>query len=121
MNNRIRCRSATRQDVTYFYPDIKHSFKAIVAEDDDGLLGIGGVYYDGLNVVAFSTFKPEIEKYPLAKARGTLKIMEIVKSKPCVAVASDKIEGSEKLLKRLGWEHVEGRIYKWNHSAPHSK
>ena len=90
-----------------------HTFKAWVAEDETGLLGIGGVYYDGEFVVAFSRFDPDIEKYPLAKARGLKKIMEIVKDKPCVAVADDKFPGSGKLLERIGFQHIEGNVYKW--------
>lgn len=88
-------------------------------ENEEKLLGIGGVYYDGDFIIAFSRFDPELRKYPLAMARGTKKIMEIVKDKSCLAIADESIEGSSKLLERLGFKPIDGhnpkggRVYKW--------
>ena len=111
--SRLKYRPATREDIDLFYPNLKHTFKAWVVENDERPLGIGGVYYDGDFIIAFSRFDPELRKHPLAMARGTMKIMEIVRDKPCLAIADENIPGSEELLKRLGFKPIEGRVYKW--------
>ena len=109
----LKYRPATRGDIELFYPALKHTFKAWVVENDERPLGIGGVYYDGDFVFAFSRFDPELRKYPLAMARGAKKIMEIVKDKPCLAIADENIPGASKLLERLGFKSIDGHIYKW--------
>lgn len=109
----LRFRPATGQDIKKFYPDLRHTFRAWVAEDETGVLGIGGVYYDGPYIIAFSRFEPGLEKYPLGKARGLKKIMEIVKDRHCIAIADEKFRDAPGLLERIGFKHVEGRVYKW--------
>lgn len=109
----LRYRPATRDDILLFYPDLKHTFRAWVVENEEKVLGVGGVYYEGEFIIAFSRFEPELDKYPLAKARGLKKIMEIVGDKSCVAVADEKFPGSGKLLERIGFRHIEGNVYKW--------
>jgi hypothetical protein len=112
---------ATRKDLEVFYPhDFPWTFKAVAARivDADGgeeTVGIGGVYYDRNNVVAFSSFDPKIDAFPVAKARGVMKVMEIVRNRPCVAIASEDHPGAPKLLERLGFEQLDGRIYRWKH------
>lgn len=113
MRKSLNYRPATRQDIDFFYPDLKHTFKAWVVENEEKVLGIGGVYYDGGFIIVFSRFDPELDKYPLAKARGLKKIMEIVGGKTCLAIADEKFPGSTKLLERIGFKHVDGRVYKW--------
>ena len=113
----IKYRPATRSDIQFFYPQMTHTFKAWVAEDDEGVLGIGGVYYQGEYIIAFSRFDKDIEKYPLAKARGLKKIMEIVKDKPCIAIADERFPGAPELLERIGFKHLDGRVYQWTPST----
>lgn len=115
---------ATRKDLAVFYPDnFPWTFKAIAARLVDGekeeTLGVGGVYYDRNNVIAFSSFDPKIDEFPVAKVRGVLKVMEIVRARPCVAMASADHPGAPKLLERLGFEHIEGPYYKWAKHSPH--
>ncbi len=105
---------ATRQDIEQFYgPGFKWTFRAYAARDEDQTLGVGGIYYDGEYIIVFSSFKPEIEKYPLAKARGLKKIMEIVGDRECYAIADANFPSAPELLERIGFEHVEGRIFRW--------
>ena len=113
----LNFRPATAQDIRFFYPELRFTFRAWVAEDETGLLGIGGVYYDGNNTVAFSRYDEEINKYRLAKAQGLKKIMEIVGDRSCLAIADPNIPGSENLLERVGFKHIEGRVYKWMSST----
>ena len=109
----LRYRPATRLDIQLFYPNLTHTFRAWVVENEDRVLGVGGVYYDGDFIIVFSRSEPELDKYPLAKARGLKKIMEIVGDKTCLAIADEKFPGSTKLLERIGFKHIEGRVYKW--------
>lgn len=117
---------ATRADIDVFYPtDFPWTFKAVAARlvqdgEPEKTLGVGGVYYDRNYVVAFSSFDPEIDKYPVAKVRGVMKVMEIVKTRPCVAVASSDHPGAPKLLERLGFENIEGPYYRWVTRSQHS-
>lgn len=113
MTKRLKYRPATRQDIDSFYPNLKHTFKAYVVENDKKVLGIGGIYYEGDFIIVFSRFDPELKKYPLAMARGAKKVMEIVGGKTCLAIADENIPESENLLRRLGFRHIEGRVYKW--------
>ena len=112
----LNYRPATREDILLFYPDQTHTFKAWVVENDEKVLGVGGVYYAGDYIVAFSRSEPELDKYPLAKARGLKKIMEIVGDKSCLAIADERFPGSTKLLERIGFKHIEGRVYQWTPS-----
>ena len=115
MTKPLKYRPATRKDINHFYPHLKYTFKAVVAENEDKVLGIGGIYYDGDSIVVFSRFDPELKTYPLALARGAKKIMKIVGEKTCYAVADENIPESQNLLERLGFKHIEGRVYKWTH------
>lgn len=105
---------ATRKDIEAFYGQgFKWTFRAVAARLGERTLGIGGVYYDGEYCIAFSSFDPEINKYPVAKARGVMKIMEIVRDRDCFAITDERYPSAPHLLERLGFEHVEGRIYRW--------
>ena len=109
----IKFRVATRLDLDKLYPDLKFSFRAIVAEENGKLLGIGGIYYDREWVIAFSKITPELKKHPIAIARGAKKIMKLIGDSPCIAFADKNYPGAPKLLERLGFVHWEGSVYKW--------
>ena len=113
MSGRPSFRPATREDIEAFQPGLKQTVRAYAIEIDGKTLGVGGVYYEGPNAVVFSKYLPELDKYPKAKLLGIRKILEIVGDRPCFAVADEKFPGAPKLLERLGFKHVEGRIYRW--------
>src|SRR3990167_10019587 len=105
---------ATRADIAAFYgPDFKWTFRAFAARLGDETLGVGGIYYEGPHIIAFSSFKPEMDNYPVAKVRGIKKIMSIIGDREVYAIASEQYPGSHELLKRLGFEHIGGRLFKW--------
>jgi len=106
-------RPATKEDVDKLYPGIGNSFRAYVVEVDGRVLGIGGIYYAGGNVVAFSEYDPELDNHRLAKARGLKIIMELVGDRPCIAMVDGKHPCAPKLLERIGFKHSHGNIYKW--------
>jgi hypothetical protein len=107
-------RPATTQDIAKFTDGkMKMSCKAIVADLDGEIIGIGGIYYTKENVIVFSDFTEKMEEFPFTIARAVKLIMNIVGNKTCVAIADEKHPGSEKLLTRIGFRHLAGRIYGW--------
>ena len=105
---------ATRKDIEVFYgPNCKWTFRAFAARLGDETLGVGGIYYEGPHIIAFSSFKPEMDNYPVAKVRGIKKIMGIIGDREVYAIASEQYPDSHGLLKRLGFEHIGGRLFKW--------
>lgn len=107
-------RPATAADIAAFTNgEMKMTCRAIVADLDGDILGMGGVYYTGSHVIAFSDFKDKMRKYPFTMARAVKIIMNIVGNKPCLAVADARHEGSDKLLEKIGFKHLDGRIYEW--------
>ena len=110
-------RPATRADIEAFYPNLTQTVRAWTVELNGEPLGVGGVYYQGDIAVAFSAFKPELDKWPMTKLRGLKKIMEIVGDRSCIAIADEKFPDAPKLLERIGFQHIEGRTYKWPASS----
>lgn len=108
-----RLRPATRKDIEAFYGTVKWTFRAIVAELNGEVIGIGGVYYDGNKTVAFSSIKPELLRYKVTLVRGLKKIMDIVGPRECIAIADPKIETAPQLLRRLGFEEIGGGYFRW--------
>ena len=114
MTHRIDFVPATRRDIEAFYgPEFRWTFRAWAAKLGDETLGVGGLYYTPEHVIAFSSFTPKMKEFPLAMARGVKKIMAIVGNRPCYAIADENIPDAPKLLERIGFEHLEGRIYRW--------
>lgn len=117
----VEIRPATKEDIDELYGHRhKYSMRAITAVIDGLPVGIAGVYYDGVSVVAFSVIKPELRVYPFAIYKAARMVKNMIKKNkvPAYAVADPKIEGSSELLIHLGFEHVgpstQGEVYKWN-------
>jgi len=106
-------RPATADDIKEFFPDNEYNAHAWVVEIPGEVLGIGGIFYTKESVVAFSDNKPELEKYPFTMARCAKKIMEIIGDRQVIAMVGPKYPGSHKLLGDLGFEHIEGNVYRY--------
>lgn len=114
MTRRPEIRPATAEDFEAFYGKAeRRTARAYVADLDGKVLAIGGVYYDGANVIAFSSMASEMRQFPLTIMRGARKIMDLVRGRPCWAVADDGYTNAPRLLERLGFSHVSGRVYRW--------
>lgn len=113
MTKRPKFRPATRADIEHFYgPDFAVSFRASAVEVDGELLGVGGLYYTPHTAIGFAKYDDKLAEFPLAKARGALEIMKHIQGRACMAIVDDKPE-SAVVLEKLGWKHVEGKIWKW--------
>ena len=111
---RPEIRPATEADIRRFYGSVKWTFRAFAAELDGEVLAVAGIYYDWPHVVAFSSVKPGAnDRYKFTAGRMVMKVMELVRARTCYAVIGPSFPESGKLLERLGFEHVEGRIYRW--------
>ena len=109
-----KIRPAVRADLEKFYDEFPWTFRALAADLDGEVLAIGGIYYHKDHVIVFSHIKDDAnEKYPFTAGRMTKMIMNMVAGKACVAVASEMIPGAPALLERLGFEHIEARIWRW--------
>ena len=92
----------------------RRTARAIVIETEEGVIGIGGVYADNTRYVMFSNLSETLKanKRALIKAiRGIRDLVADLPYMPIIAEADPEIEGSETLLKHLGFTPVFGRIW----------
>lgn len=106
-------REATEADFRQFYGKIPWTFRAYVVEIDGQIMGIGGVYYDGESIIAFSSIRPELKRHKVTILKGARKVMGLVNGRACLAIASKDHAGSERLLEHLGFERVGDRVFRW--------
>lgn len=99
-------RTATTQDAYEFYnQQPPFSFKGIVAVKDEKIVGIGGIYREAGNLVAFSDLDEAMRGSKKDLVRGCRAMMEIIEEqkRPVYAVANKDEPTSESLLQRLGF------------------
>jgi hypothetical protein len=90
---------------------LPHRIKAISAEVEGRIVGIGGIAYrpDG-TVIAFVQMSDEARKYPVAIHRAGLMAMKMIRDSrvPMVlAESQDGVAAAEPWLKRLGFRPVD--------------
>jgi len=102
---KVEFRSATAKDVELFYEKqpIK-TMRGYVAVLDGNPIGIGGVYYDGKMIVAFSEMKVEMRGRKRDIARG-IRLLTAMYDKigTVIAVACPTEKTAPKLLEKLGF------------------
>lgn len=111
----MQFRPAKPADLAKFMDPVPYTVKAVVAEHDGEVLGVGGVYYQGMAVIAFSEFDPKMRRFATDMLRGARKIVEIVKSvrAPVYAIPGP-FASAPVLLKRFGFEPIEEtNFYVW--------
>jgi hypothetical protein len=91
------------------------SQRAVVAIKDDRVIGVAGVYPDGERAVMFSDLTDELRADKRAVVRGIRAVLELASKRdmPVHAWADPKVEGSERLLLHMGFEHLKDRVYQW--------
>lgn len=112
----VRIVPATMELLERFYGEKPvRSQRAIVALKDERIIGVAGIYTDTERSVMFSQMSEECRKDKRAVVRGIRAVMALAKARamPVHALADPGIEGSEKLLEHMGFEHLRDGIYQW--------
>lgn len=111
----MRHRYATREDLVRWFGNVPATMRALVIERDGELLGIAGITTANNHVQAFSSQKPELAPYKVAKGRMTVafaKMLAEIKG-PVFAVCSEVEPTAPGLLTHLGFRHQSERV--WRH------
>jgi len=95
------------------------SVRGVAVELDGEVLAIGGITKD-IPPVAFSDMKDEIRRYPKVIMKAAIALREVADTfqSTVYTIASSEEKNSHAFLARLGWQHVEGDIYKWRNGQP---
>lgn len=112
----MRLVPATMELLQRFYGEKPtRSQRAIVALKDERIVGVAGIYTDQERTVMFSQMTDECRKDKRTLVKGIRAVMSIAKARamPVHALADPGIEGSEKLLEHMGFEHLKDGIYQW--------
>lgn len=107
---------ATQELLERFYGYTpKRSQRAVVAVDGERVIGVAGVYMDDGRQVMFSDLTDEIRKDKRTIVRGIREVLRLAAKRhlPVHALADPEIEGSETLLRHMGFEEIADRIYQW--------
>lgn len=109
-DSRLKSRPAKRSDFLEFYGELpRQSVKARVLEVEGTVRGILGYYMLGRAAVVFSDMRGDIPKMTIwREAKAFMESMTL----PAVCEAT---ETSGPLLERLGWRHIDGGVYEWQH------
>lgn len=90
------------------------SCRAMVATEDQDVIGVWGIYPQNTRYVLFASFTEQFRQskrnFVLAVASAR-KLISARPSMPVLSVADPEISGSEVLLKHMGFEHVVGNTY----------
>lgn len=104
---------ATPELLARFYGDTpKRTSRAVAVVSGDEVLGVGGVYREGANSVLFSDMKDELRKNKRALVKAVRAVMRLMKG-TVYSWADPDIEGSDVLLKHMGFEPYGDGVYQW--------
>jgi hypothetical protein len=105
-SSRVEFRPATAADAAAFYgQQPSHTLRGYVAVLEGKPVGIGGVFYEGDLIVAFSEMKDEYRKRKKDVARGIRLLIAMFDKLPVsvVAVANRNEPTASALLEKLGF------------------
>ncbi len=113
-------RNATIEDYETFYGHKpKVTIRAVVAELDGKVVGIGGIAYYKNQMVAFSEIRDDLRKYPVFIMKAAKRIAKLLDKhgKSAVAIACPKEGNSQAMLERVGFTKIssteEQETYQW--------
>ena len=106
-------RPATLEDFERVRTRPAKTVRAYAAVRDGEVLGVGGVYREGVSQVLFSEFTDAIRKDKRSLVR-LLRSMATLMKGTVYSYADEAIAGSEVLLEHMGFERYEGRVYQWH-------
>lgn len=117
-SQRLISRPATAGDIRAFYGDRPHpTLKAIVVAQGPEILGVIGLAREATRAKFFSEIREDLR--PRLKRMISLRTiwaaMELVRQSklPVFAIAQEDEPDSHRVLKRLGFVHLEGDVYQW--------
>jgi hypothetical protein len=93
--------------------------RVLVVDQEGELLGIAGLVYHPGQMLAFSSMKDEMRRYPVTIMRTAKRFTEMIErhGESVVAVASKEEANADAFLERVGFQYIgdsrDGRIYKW--------
>ena len=112
----IQIRPATRADVDELVPDTYgKTVRAVVAEKDGRLIGIGGVIHT-TPLQWFGHVSDELRSHPKSLLKAAKIMRDMVESYdvPVYATTDDDVEASGRFLEHLGFHKMEDEeIYRW--------
>lgn len=111
----ITVRPATYEDIVRLdgQPPAR-TCRAMVAEEDGRVTGIWGFYTHNTRYVLFSSFSPEFRRHKrnfVIAVKSARELFYRLPEMPLLAEADPDIEGSDVLLKHLGFTQLDGRLY----------
>ena len=111
-------KQAVAADVREFYGHSpKYTMRAYMAFLDGKPVALGGITYNLGMPCAFAEIRDEFRPYKVSIMKFAGKIHDLIGNGPCMALASPKIAGSNRLIEWLGFEFVVttqyGDVYKW--------
>ena len=112
----VEIRPATQELLRAFSgEDHRRTVRALVALEDGEVIGAAGLYVDPERLVCFAKLTERMRKHPRAIVRAAKRLLEMARGRaPVHAMADPQIEGSVKLLERLGFEKFPGtEVYVW--------
>ena len=117
-SQRLISRAATAADVREFYGDRPHpTLKALVVTDGKTVLGIIGLAREGTRAKFFSEIREDLRPRlrRMISLRTIWAAIELVRQSKLrvFAVAQADEPDSHRVLKRLGFVHLEGDVYQW--------
>ena len=91
------------------------SQRAVVAVKGDEVIGIAGIYTDDERSVMFSDLTDELRQDKRSVIRGVRAVMKLAlrRALPVYAWADPEIDGSDRLLVHMGFEHYKDGVYRW--------
>lgn len=107
-------RWATPEDIIAFYGRPHECSLQVIAVIEDGVpIGLGGVYYQGHNCVAFSETKKDIP--PRLIIKGLRMFRDMLGKKPCriIATPHPELRTAPGFLKHCGFVPLHDDIYQY--------
>lgn len=105
-------RPATAEDFVRLRASTPKTARAYVAVRGEEVIGVGGVYRDGVSLVVFSELTDTLRKDRRTMVRLKRAVIPMIQPRT-LAFADPDIDGSDALLEHMGFEPLDGRIYQW--------
>lgn len=93
-----------------------HTARAMAAVEDGQTIGVWGIYPFNTRYVLFSSFSARFRQRRRNFVRAVASARALIASRPplpVIAVADPAIEGSQTLLRHMGFSHLHGSIWQW--------